>query len=488
MRTLTATETANIKSASAIAVQAAAQRITPTALAGHWITATNAYHQDAIATIYDHSRNGQFAQNDLHEYVAASAPNHCLDGWAYWGRALHSLIQGDTYTTVHLAYYAELRAAMSILAAEGIGAFNRIHVTFDQGGSVNVIGDIPTHDFVWQALGEWSKRTGSGTIIGDLVSDGLHPLSDWLEEFGSGYVSQSYARQWMQAWSLDLQQSSDDRLARNVASYRPTVVTGRLYPSPIHSSKLVRETWSAFEPDSANGFAVLDRYLIRLAFEDAFFVATGATPLTQSVSYGGRVATTIGRLRHTASTQADLQAFMTRSDHRALDLLILSEAAKQDIIGTSDQHLQIVARAALLLRIATGVCKNLLRSAGYSSSDLASWGVGEAQNLGLVRNGSVLTHPADMWADVVTGLEELKRWEADPGSSTATRMDWFADPLLATPLLMLGGCERIALWGLGSRSIWAQSEECFIVGWMWQFGQQYRKKESSSTCSVVLAR
>src|SRR5262245_42087950 len=58
-------------------------------------------------------------------YVAASGPCHVIDGWSFIGRAIDSMLRGDTYGAIHLGYYAELRAAMALLACEGVGIFSQ---------------------------------------------------------------------------------------------------------------------------------------------------------------------------------------------------------------------------------------------------------------------------------------------------------------------------------------------------------------------------
>jgi hypothetical protein len=67
----------------------------------------------------------------LAQYIAASSILHCADGWSYLGRAINCLLKGDPHRVVHLAYYAELRAALSLLASEAIGVFSRNNFVID---------------------------------------------------------------------------------------------------------------------------------------------------------------------------------------------------------------------------------------------------------------------------------------------------------------------------------------------------------------------
>ena len=57
----------------------------------------------------------RFTPQQVLDVLAATGPSHCLDGWTFLSRALAALLSGDTHTTRHLAYYAQLRAALSLL-------------------------------------------------------------------------------------------------------------------------------------------------------------------------------------------------------------------------------------------------------------------------------------------------------------------------------------------------------------------------------------
>ena len=68
----------------------------------------------------DDAKAARINEPHFREYVAASAPTHLIDGWSYLARAIDALLRGDAPAAVHLGYYAELRAAMSLLAGGGI--------------------------------------------------------------------------------------------------------------------------------------------------------------------------------------------------------------------------------------------------------------------------------------------------------------------------------------------------------------------------------
>ena len=134
----------------------------------------NVYSVNTTTTIEDHFRTNSINSIDLCKYVAASIPTHCMDGWGLLGRAIHCVVRGDTNTARHLAYYAELRAAMSLLASAGIGVLNNTHVVIDNNGQAHEFPDHPdrcgTHVFTWLALENWSSTQQAANLLGEIIT------------------------------------------------------------------------------------------------------------------------------------------------------------------------------------------------------------------------------------------------------------------------------------------------------------------------------
>src|ERR1700722_6306108 len=87
-----------------------------------WVGKTNRYASDTVDRLaLDTKSPSLLRTTHLAQYISASSILHCADGWSYLGRAISCLLTGDPHRVVHLAYYAELRAALSLLASEGIG-------------------------------------------------------------------------------------------------------------------------------------------------------------------------------------------------------------------------------------------------------------------------------------------------------------------------------------------------------------------------------
>ena len=118
------------------AVEVAARRLDRRLADKRWLTLGNRYLKQAPTVIRKDlpygteslvHKAGTKEADQLAEYVAASSILHCADGWSYLGRAMAAQLRGDIGAARHLAYYGELRGAISLLAAQGIGIFSGIH-------------------------------------------------------------------------------------------------------------------------------------------------------------------------------------------------------------------------------------------------------------------------------------------------------------------------------------------------------------------------
>src|SRR5439155_6047134 len=146
--TLDATQPAILERAHRPTVDHEFEGLSPHWADGRWLRDGNRYQYDCIKRIDKDLRPPRkLRAAHLREYVAASTIPHCMDGWAYLGRALASYLCGDIDAARHLAYYAELRAAMSLLGSEGVGVFSRKNLVIPQTGHCPVVSASGTHVF-----------------------------------------------------------------------------------------------------------------------------------------------------------------------------------------------------------------------------------------------------------------------------------------------------------------------------------------------------
>jgi len=437
-----------LRKASRNAVKDAFENLRPHFYRERWISKSNRYSNNCIDSLEADTKSGcSVIHNDLAQYIAASAPLHCADGWSFLGRALDCHAQGDKNAARHLGYYAELRAAMSLLAVEGVGIFNRRHFAIQNSGNCqpcqptgkNTYG---THEMAWLILKHWADLKKSVELLAKIIQPGGIPLQDWLQELYSGSSLMSIGNKWLKTWGLDLQRFTEDRNARNEASYRPTQMN---YVTPLDvlsSSNFIYNLWRINEPTNTP-FEILDRYLLRLILEEGFKARTGKSVKENPTDFEKLISLMLSRLeiRDTIELWKDFLIRKTNSE----DPVVITEAQKKSKIDNPRHHLQVISRATLLLRIATGACSQLIKKADFGRNDLKFWWKPFGEDRGLWKPKNEPDNLKDLWADIEMAVNEIQEWENN-NKTNASYSHWQRDCSLA--ISILGSCERIALWGL----------------------------------------
>lgn len=116
---LTADSETIVDGASRQAITDHFSELVTSGLSGCWLDNGNRYRENASDIFENDYASNPVAVNskELSGYIAASAPTHLIDGWSFYARSTEALLRGDCSTAIHLGYYAELRAAMSILVS-----------------------------------------------------------------------------------------------------------------------------------------------------------------------------------------------------------------------------------------------------------------------------------------------------------------------------------------------------------------------------------
>lgn len=358
---------------------------------------------------------------DMIEIIAVRGPLHVIDGWGYLGRAFSSLLSGQAHVARHLAYYAELRAALSILASSGIGIFNRRNAVVDVRGMIHIMSPHATHDMAWLALAEWSVNSSSLERLIKPIQLAGASLLDCFREFFPAQVSTA-AGELMTEWGFDLQQGMTDRDQRNWSSYQPTALAP-LLTTPAQDSDFLKMFWNACRPNSGE----LERHLLRILLE-----REARSHALELYEYPHSYA----RLQESIQAAVSFN-FLTRvdeySDH---DFLIRSANCS---LPTSPYAM--MCRAALLLKLATGMAEENLRAAGIQPvNQFNNWWQEFGMNHGLWRPGLPPMAAADLWDDIDLALEESAE------VPTTHRYEWIST--LAGNAMRMCETERIALWGL----------------------------------------
>jgi hypothetical protein len=203
--------------------------------------------------------------------------------------------------------------------------------------------------------------------------------------------------------------------------------------------------WALYEPSSHSAFEVLDRHLLRLTLEEAFEGTTGNSAQKDPVTFKEKVSAMLKALGFEDARHKEWLNFLIRNldSH---DPTMLREAKQLTDIQDDRYHLQVISRAALLLRVATGGCGSLLRETGLGKHELKFWWAALGEDRGLWDSNEEPTEFTDLWADVEVSLEGRGKWRTDNMASDPSMARWREER--ANDISILGGCERIALWGL----------------------------------------
>lgn len=409
-----------------------------------WLHPKNRYRVATIATIKRDLDSGSVNSRNLTEYVAASAPLHSCDGWAFLGRALASHVRGDPETAKHLAYYAELRAAMALLATQGIGIFKSRHFVIDGNGKAVVYSKKPTHEIAWDSLEGWAGTPGAAALLGDILLPAGRPIGDWVDRLPGASSWSPIAIDWLLSMGLDLKALRDDHDRRNEVSYRPTRLNKRTAMAPREAAAILREFWMLLEPSPPRAFAAVDRSLLRITVEKAFRATSGFSPKQASRRYSQSVSTMVQSMVGGPEAQL-LNEFLSRTSEGD-DPQVIQIARARMTKGDQNEHIGVIGRAFLLLRVASGAVKTTLSEAGVNLDDLAFWWQDYGRERGLWRDAPDPNDLMDQWADAAETIRAIEAWLDQP----ETLCNWDFHKQLPECFATLTSLELVGIWSLAA--------------------------------------
>jgi len=430
-----------IQDASRNAIQKGLEDVKQFWLIGQWLPDSNPYKKDCINELEKifpkKSKVNHVNCPQLVEYIAASTVTHCFDGWSFLGRALDAELSGDPDTARHLGYYAELRAAMSLLAGHGIGIFNNKHIIIKDDALCYLFsGNFGTHKATWEVLQHWGTLQAGRDTLFNSIFPGNISLNKWLNHYpGSANFVASH---WLKQWGLDIARMAKDRDARNVASYRPTafVSSGSDVAQEVVSA--VCKLWELCEPRADGGFQVMDRYILRASLHEAV-----RKKIEKPDKFKDNIDSDVQEILNSISPR-DLSKSLWKEfliDVKQHPVFIEAKGTlSANDIGHSRQ---VLSRALLLLRVATGSTSNLIKACGGSKDDLAFWWSGKSVSRRLWSPNFPPDQFSDLWEDINDVKDELNNVVNDPGTSYHRMWKQHGQQISVLPTT-----ERVALWGL----------------------------------------
>jgi len=441
-----------LRRASEKGVELAFDQLGPYFKRGLWVGQGNRYRIHCVKRAVADDKNHRLNSRHLAQYVAASTILHCSDGWSFLGRALQCHAMGDNDASRHLAYYAELRGAVSLLASQGKVVLDKRHFIVDPSAACQLYCQGSTHNIAWYTLQHWANLKSSNKLLSDIIRSNGKTLHQWLEAFGCPEQYWPIGIKWLKRWGLDLHRLlTKDRFDRNEASYRPTRMNQAESLTPNKAWGSLCQFWNPYEPSSTSPFERLDRFLIRLSLETAYKTTTGNDPATHRRDFTRRVSEALRLLGFTPNYARELRRFMIRlSDGR--DPAIIEDARASDPISHPRHHLEVIGRASLLLRIATGAAARLLRDSQFVKKDLRFWWESFGESRGLWIPKIVPANFEDLWLDISDALNQRVLWDKMTKSQEKTKYSLAKlHGEQSDSILVLSECERICLWGLDLR-------------------------------------
>lgn len=357
----------------------------------------------------------------LIEIIAIRGPLHAIDGWSYIARALNSLISGNSHAARHLAYYAELRGALSILASSGIGIFNKRNVVIDVNGVVHTLSERPTHDMCWAAISQWAMtETSFSRVVDSIYLAGTSLLDPFRTFFPSGATLA--ASNLLNEWGFDLAQGTQDRDERNWSSYQPTALA-EIRTTPDENREFLTMFWDSLRPSEIS----LERHLLRILLE------------TEASVHGASLSEYEDRydyINDSTKIQISFEFLMRATERNNHKFLVHASN-----INTPAHPYSMICRAALLLRLATGMAEKNLSSAGIQPYlHFENWWREFGLNHGLWPPNDQPETSYDLWNGIEGVLEEVA------ATSATHRHEWISQ--LRDNAMRVCEAERAALWGL----------------------------------------
>ncbi|MCX2681841.1 hypothetical protein OOZ15_17940 [Galbibacter sp. EGI 63066] len=363
----------------------------------------------------DATNSYSIKQNDINSFMAASSMSHMMDGWSYLSCSLDALLRGDQAASIHLAYYAELRSAMSILASEGIGVFNNKHIgvfprntnkefptNYYKGNPPNIKYVQPpsaTHKFVWEAMQKWTDsafRPHTNILeIFKVRGHNFKQLTEFFHPQATIILNNKIIKTWLKDWCFDIKAYKDDRENRNTSSYRPQRIKNfndQLDYEEIISN--ISDFWNVLSPSQGNNFDLLDIYLLRKLYEKLYEYINPSEPIRELIE---------NAFDGLGLHDTPLISFLSGEAPYEDDHLIFNKASEFEISPIS-----IIARSILLLRISSGNTSQIFKNADISHSELSFVWENYGVDNGFWQAGSMPINFEDLWSDVEAHINDIK--------------------------------------------------------------------------------
>jgi hypothetical protein len=335
--------------------------------------------------------------------VAAEQVAHFVEAWRYVSSALQAFMTNARDNALHFAYYAELRASLSLFAYSGI-SINQFATSYylDAAGS-KVAFDVEgnrTHSVVWAIWVQWVQRPDAQALLKNIRLAPSVKLDDFTASL-SGYAPQAVLKD----WGYDLvANAKDDRRARNDSTYNPLLADKPLFQMDNDCLELITDVWRSLIV-GINGIG-FDEELIKYLVDRSVkaMISKPPTDPDYAADYAKRrkrIAEEVSKSTG-ATTESIEQLLSSKFSERIFDCARERKSETENVL----------CRAFFLLRLASlAVQRNLeLKASAPAREWFKNWLI----NAGLFPSDGSVAAPQDMVADYELALSSFAPDEPFP--------------------------------------------------------------------------
>lgn len=393
--------------------------------------------------------NATLTADNIKEYMAVCTLVHTIDGWSYLSNAINAYMNGECSITVHLSYYAELRAAIAFLCSEGILVANSVQVCVDNSDNIyipdkqtdrNLNIHKGTHVATWKILEGWINNNAKSTHVLEYFTYRGITFKELIPHIPYSATSNlgqaAFIKKWLKSWCFDIQKYEGDREGRNASSYNANIQTSFTPSSLKDSLSVLNEFWLLLEP-SIDSFSKLDQFLFSLYLTEVYDSITrnGGT----SIQKDAFIRDFYNNSRLTEDPILT-DIFITGKESS----LIRHAKNSQVDLSTGDVFpLTIIARSILLLRLCCGSCSFLFKENDIQKRELDFYINKVGQEFGIWDANP--TDLKELWIDISDLLIDFEEYfrNNEPQNMFSLKNTFSEYSDIYTQL------SRAGLWGLG---------------------------------------
>jgi hypothetical protein len=322
---------------------------------------------DTCSNLINAPQAGALSTGDAEANLAAQQLEHLLAAYKYASQAISAASMGHTKTAVHLAYYSELRAAISLYAACSISTQSDFYLgangTYKQ---INV--GKQTHTFAWNLWSLWKDRRDAKDIFSSLKISPSVSLHDFAKSLSiTGRLQSTLGK-----WDYDLLSlSKNDHEARKISSYQATdIYTGMQSHLEIDALANLSQLLLL---EGNSGYLSFEKFYAQWILHSLADAYAKLEVHDKGANYGAEystyIANSLARVARDTGESVDLlSGLLTPSSENIAIYSVFEKSQEQNTA-----LINILSRMTILLRLATHKLNSNLSATASKSRSGHKW-------------------------------------------------------------------------------------------------------------------